>query len=690
MGSISGDFGIGDSGDNNQFSKQRGGVSVSGQTSYIDFMAQDMPQPPSAAYIAQLIKDLQAAGVTTINLSFGQIAGGIPAQFQTAYKELISAAHAANMKAVMSFGGETASVSDWTPNSGSLAQIENLVKQYGLDGLDFDVEINSVPPGLTDFLTQLHTFAHAKGVEMTLTVMGYPGNSIGTYVPPWNISTGPLSSLFFNGDMQNPTITFQNMFDGLNLMMYGSSQDLINNGQPTSDMTQWVNIIKYLGIPTKSVHIGFMDGISYGSSPPGSAGAGTDAANAYIQVLKALGYKPSDFGTPFWWPQEGGYASRYSPSGVDGGFDNQMMQAFFNQLNRVSSSKAKRLSSGSREMVHTPEEIKNRRLAVSSPKVNMNGSTCYVDLSTIYGNGFDVAAWVKNVMKELVQSKSGIANLDLLVPLSELTPGGLNSQYLTFIQQAYAAGQALNPPLHISISLGGAATSSWSFGSDANGVACARALINSLTVNGKISIDNLDIDYEDINAYSGDGPPGFEAFLKTIRSSFQPAGIGMSLTVLAYPSHTYGTPTNPPPPSDGGTPGTPGPLYNLFKNFHSYFDQLNLMLYNGAQYLNNPDSGGDYCLKAWVGIFQSNNIPLSEISVGFSQTANYGSSDPATNGQDAAAMYKKVLADIGVSPSDLGRPFWWPGDNPFGTQSGGNWNGAMEGAFNEAMGFPPA
>ncbi len=316
----------------NMSSRQRGGVSITGQTSYIDFMAQDMPQPPSTAYINQLLNDLKAAGVTTINLSFDQVAGGIPSQFQNAYQALTTLAHADNMKVVMSFGGEMASVSDWTPNQNSLTQIESLITQYDLDGLDFDVEVSSVPSGLTNFLMQLHTFAQAKGVPMTLTVMGYPGNSVGTYVPPWNISSGPLSSLFFNGDMQNPAITFHSMFDGLNLMMYGSSQDLINGGKPTSDMTQWMNIIKHLDIPTQSVHIGFMDGIAYGSQPAGSQGAGIDAAKAYVAVLQAFGFKPSDFGTPFWWPQEGADASRYSPSGVDSGFDTQMMRAFFNEL----------------------------------------------------------------------------------------------------------------------------------------------------------------------------------------------------------------------------------------------------------------------------------------------------------------------------------------------------------------------
>lgn len=722
---VAGNSGAGGYGDSNRENSGGQGVSIGGQTCYIDFQAQDMPQPPSQAYIAQLIQDLKAAGVTTINLSFDQINGGIPQQYQSAYQALIAAAHAAQMKAVMSFGGEMASVDNWTPNSSSLSQIEQLVNTYHLDGMDFDVEISTLPPNLPDFFSQLHEFAHSGGrdVNMSLTVMGYPGNSVGTYVPPWNISDGPLAGLFFNGTMGSPDVTFNQMFDGLNLMMYGSSQDLISGGKPSSDLQQWMNIIQHLNIPLSSTHIGFMDGIAYGNAPAGlTAQAGVDAANAYIQALQGLSpsLTPNQLGDPFWWPQEGQYADRYSnqgvmPSGSSGSFGNAMMQAFYSTLqgsNNSQSSYGARSSYGSeRSQSSSPESSgigKTKRkhkgarknVETSSSKVFSNsslpkgakveGSTCYVDLSTIYGNGFDVGTWTQNVMNELKQSHSGIDHLNLLVPLYELTPQGLDSQYLSFIQAAHAAGASLNPPLHISISLGGAATSSWSFGSDQNGAACAKALLNSLTVGGKLMADNVDIDYEDMTTYSGgNGPPGFASFLTNLRngpSGLEAAGVGMSFTVLAYPSNTYGCPTDPPPPPGAGTPGSQGPLYNIFKNFSSYFDKVNLMLYNGDQYLNNPSTGGDYCLKAWVGIFNTNHIPLSDLSVGLSQTANYGGgSDPVANGTAAANMYKQVLQDIGITPSQLASPFWWPGDNPFGTQSGGNWSGAMEGAFNQAM-----
>ncbi|MCH9614595.1 MAG: hypothetical protein SP1CHLAM54_14420 [Chlamydiia bacterium] len=330
------------------------------------------------------------------------------------------------------------------------------------------------------------------------------------------------------------------------------------------------------------------------------------------------------------------------------------------------------------------------------PTPTVKGSSVYVDIS----HGFPfweykqfpskykaaIATWLNTVESKI--KGTGINNLALLAPMSS-GGSGLDDQYLDLIQTIHSLiPSSSNPNLKITLSIGGANGSS---AFDSATAATAQALLSQLCPASGPLINGFDIDYE-----SSANSEGFLTFLQAMHTKLHSEGIPMSLTVMGYPSHSYGNlpnakiPTNNPPLGIG-TSGEKGPLYDVFQNFSEYFDKVNLMLYGGAQVLDSASADPldpEFCLRNWVSIFKKLNIPLSEMSVGFNQAADYTggkSQDPSTNGQDAAAMYKKVCSDIGISPSDLAAPFWWPGDSAFTTSGASSWSNAMETAFNSAM-----
>lgn len=298
-----------------------------GQTAYIDIMSMG---GMSQASINTIIAELQAGKINQIDLSFAQItdlttweagdAGG-----NTTFQQVIQAAHAEGIKVDLSFGGSVASLADWeiangtssqkpTPAQQLATQLATFAQQYGIDGLDFDYEVDlppSPPPGSTapnypqnllSFFETLHTQMSPLHIPMTLTVMGSPSNSVGSPDGSGGYSGGSINNLFQN---------FSQCFDGLNLMLYGGPEYL--TGSPNY-LQMWIGnkgenngVASQYGIPLNEIHVGFMN---YNNGGPGGyPGSGTDGANAaddYLSALSALGYSPSDLGSTFWWPWESG------------------------------------------------------------------------------------------------------------------------------------------------------------------------------------------------------------------------------------------------------------------------------------------------------------------------------------------------------------------------------------------------
>lgn len=75
-------------------------------------------------------------------------------------------------------------------------------------------------------------------------------------------------------------------------------------------LVDYINLAKQFNIPLDCLHIGFTDFDGVPDQPgssfyPGSSWAdGCNAADTYVSILKSLGYTPSDFGNPYWWPNE--------------------------------------------------------------------------------------------------------------------------------------------------------------------------------------------------------------------------------------------------------------------------------------------------------------------------------------------------------------------------------------------------
>lgn len=121
---------------------------------------------------------------------------------------------------------------------------------------------------------------------------------------------------------------------------------------------------------------------------------------------------------------------------------------------------------------------------------------------------------------------------------------------------------------------------------------------------------------------------------------------------------------------EGGlTEGPSGPLAFLFSSFNTQFDGVNLMLYSDSQYYidaNNVTWG----IKQWMQFVPD----LTQLHIGFYDSVAYENPnssagtiypipDNLTRGQAAAFIYQTLLSELGISYSQIGKPFWWT-DNP--------------------------
>lgn len=313
-------------------------------------------------YLTSLFSQLKAAGVNQINLSFAQI-GGIDsllnnganaasddvvgqmlASFPGAFQELIKQAHLAGISVDLAFGGENgASMTIVGPGETAQGQAQKLLQflqTMNIDAIDFDFEStafttsNSAQDAIA-FMTTLHQGMMSQNKPMTLTIEGA--------VTDWPQNL--LKSLFYDA---NNNLIFFNLFDDLNLMLYSESQYYIDANNDTWGIEQWLDLIGKQN--SAKLHIGFEDNVNYASASA-SAGEtytldttvpGTAAAEIYMQLQSQLakdGY-PTNFGEPFFWPDENRHApstwSRYEPLTKNGvisvNFDTDVISAFTQKL----------------------------------------------------------------------------------------------------------------------------------------------------------------------------------------------------------------------------------------------------------------------------------------------------------------------------------------------------------------------
>ena len=228
----------------------------------------------------------------------------------------------------IAFGGINASNSDWyfgfSSNSTDLSEeLVNWAKNIGFVQLDFDVENTTFsqnnPQDLSSFFENLkENFVQGA---VTLTVMGSIGD--------WGLESAVFSPMFTKAK-------FQDLFDGINLMLY-NGQYYLNAGQlplQSWDIISWLNQLKSNSGMSGSdaaryINIGFNAKIDYtlASSSAGPlvyktlpAGISSGGAAAYIyeQLEKGTG---SSLGSCFFWDENADYT--VSPT-------NNYVSMFFN------------------------------------------------------------------------------------------------------------------------------------------------------------------------------------------------------------------------------------------------------------------------------------------------------------------------------------------------------------------------
>lgn len=294
-------------------------------------------------YLNSVFSRMKEAGMNQVNLSFAQIASidpllsgdycdskdpfvvvlnnekflGPKGTYVDMLQFYVDTAHQAGIRVDIAFGGQDASglkiCQAGETASGQAEKLAQFMDKYGFDSVDFDLEDTGAETFVKEntaaeqreFFQTLQKTLASKGRSVILTIEG---------ATSWATVLGAL----FKDDAGNPI--FNNLFNGLNLMLYSQTQYYIDANNATWGIEQWMDII---GKESASkIHIGFEDNVPY-ENPTASAGEpyhittsnrGAAAAQVYQQLclkLQADGY-PSDLGSPFWWPDEG--IDSYEPS----------------------------------------------------------------------------------------------------------------------------------------------------------------------------------------------------------------------------------------------------------------------------------------------------------------------------------------------------------------------------------------
>lgn len=288
------------------FSSIQSSPGVTSGTMYVDVANSNEQLTPA------ILSQMAANGVTEINLSFTSPSNPNLSQ----YSSLIHDIHQAGMQVYISVGGDKSTaagnVAAWNVTSVDAQNLAAQANQLGVDGIDFDYELDDKQdlglsgPALAAYSKNLENYFSTvrqnlnPSAEMSLTLMGWPGH----YIDQSTYQTGSLVDTFNN---------FSSIFhNNLNLMMYEDAYHQCLN-DPTYGagyVVDYINLAKHYNIPLNRLHIGFTDFDGVPKNPgssfyPGSSQAdGCNAADTYVSILKSLGYTPSDFGNPYWWPNE--------------------------------------------------------------------------------------------------------------------------------------------------------------------------------------------------------------------------------------------------------------------------------------------------------------------------------------------------------------------------------------------------
>ena len=329
-------------------------------------------------YLETLEDQLKNGGVTNLTLSFAQLsdlskiasgdlsdcdttdsfymiyqntAGATTSDGQNIIQYMIGQLSQAGISTTLAFGGAGASSDDfnlgfsssYTPEDAA-KDLATIINEYHLSGIDFDLEggaTNMVQQNGADNLVEFFSALHSQvDVPITLTVMGD--------VNTWGINGSAFGNLFSQGT------AFNQMFDGINLMLYNGQYYLDSSNQSWAIDT-WINqLASQMGCSPETaasyLHIGFNDSIDY-TDPNSSGGqqynvpsglnSGQAAAWIYSQVLDSLRQEFNDpnlsLGSPFFWDGN----ADYSVNPADGGqshfmpSSNSFEQEFMSQMKLI-------------------------------------------------------------------------------------------------------------------------------------------------------------------------------------------------------------------------------------------------------------------------------------------------------------------------------------------------------------------
>ena len=205
-------------------------------------------------------------------------------------KMLVDGFHKYGIKVNLSFGGGNAAAAEYTLTEHSASKLASFLDNYGIDGIDFDIEV-VLAEGVVD---QLKTFFSYLGKKRQLTITVMMG------IQDW--PEGCLKDLFDD---------FGHLFDGVNLMAYSDTTYYLDAVNVTWGFTSWIDVIG-----KKNAHkicVGFFDQVPY-EAPDDRSERGEKAAGAYLKLvsdLKNLDY-PTNFRAPFWWPAEEASYNHYT------------------------------------------------------------------------------------------------------------------------------------------------------------------------------------------------------------------------------------------------------------------------------------------------------------------------------------------------------------------------------------------
>ncbi len=236
------------------------------------------------------------------------------------------------------------------------------------------------------------------------------------------------------------------------------------------------------------------------------------------------------------------------------------------------------------------------------------------------------------------------------------------SAWKTFETEANAKGFKLD------FSFGGqnAQAADWALPAG-QGAQMAQALIQKLTVNGKLMVQKFDFDVE-LQGFANGDMANLKAFFTQLHTSADALGGQTLLTSMGSVTDWV--------ESNIGGKITKGPLYDLFFDdqgnpaFSKMFDGLNLMMYSQTDYyLDASNKDGD-SIEDWINLIGKQNVGM--IHLGFEDnvpyTAGHNPVWAPTEGQAAAMQYERLLTQLQKdgyidSTHQLGGPFFWPDSN---------------------------